>query len=356
MMKYCIILILAAIGFFHNAPASIAQQLAPREEDMAAYLLVYFKDATHSLHFALSADGYSFTDINNGEPVINGEEIAEQRGVRDPYIMRGPDNVFYMAMTDLHIYAHQRGLREQEWQRARSSYGWGNNRALVLMKSTDLINWSHAVLRVDQAFPGLAEIGCAWAPELIYDHKRGKIMLYFTIRFGNGQNDMYYTYMNEEFNEMETAPELLFKYPTDCTCIDGDITRVGDKFHLFYVPHDGTPGIKQAVSEQIFKGYVYDPEWYDAEEVKCEAPNVWKRIGEDKWVLMYDIYGLRPPNFGFRETSDFKHFTDLGRFNEGPMKATNFESPKHGSVIQVTKQEATKLCQRWGLKMTIDGP
>ena len=98
-------------------------------------------------------------------------------------------------------------------------------------------------------------------------------------------------------------------------------------------------GIKQAVSEQISKGYVYDPEWYDSEDVKCEAPNVWKRIGEDKWVLMYDIYGLRPPNFGFRETSDFKNFTNLGRFNEGVMKATAHwlelkgHTPKSPSMI-----------------------
>jgi hypothetical protein len=29
------------------------------EKDMAAYLMVYFKDDTHSLYFALSSDGYS---------------------------------------------------------------------------------------------------------------------------------------------------------------------------------------------------------------------------------------------------------------------------------------------------------
>jgi hypothetical protein len=185
---------------------------------------------------------------------------------------------------------------------------------------------------------------------MIYDQKQGKIMLHFTMRFGNGRNDLYYTYMNDDFTRMETLPERLFDYPTDCTCIDGDITRVGDKFHLFYVPHDGTPGIKQARSDQIGEGYVYDPAWYDSEAAKCEAPNIWKRIREDKWVLMYDIYGIHPPNFGFRETSDFVNFTDLGRFNEGAMKATNFTSPKHGAVIHLTKVEANRLANRWGLE------
>ena len=70
------------------------------EEDMGAYLLVYFKDSDHSLHMALSPDGYAFTDVNRGEPVISGEKIALQQGIRDPHIMRGPDNTFYMTMTE----------------------------------------------------------------------------------------------------------------------------------------------------------------------------------------------------------------------------------------------------------------
>lgn len=63
--------------------------------------MTYFKDDTHSLYFALSDDGYTFTDVNKGRPVIGGDTIAVQKGIRDPYIMRGPDNCFYLVMTDL---------------------------------------------------------------------------------------------------------------------------------------------------------------------------------------------------------------------------------------------------------------
>jgi len=136
---------------------------------MAGYLMVYFKDDTHGLYFALSKDGYSFTDVNHAQPIISGDSIAEQKGIRDPYIMRGPDGMFYMALTDLHIYAQKAGYRNSLWERPNEQYGWGNNRGLVLMKSPDLLHWTHQVLRVDQAFPELANIGCAWAPELIYD-------------------------------------------------------------------------------------------------------------------------------------------------------------------------------------------
>lgn len=34
----------------------------PDEQELAAYLMVYFKDETHSIYFATSTDGYTFTD------------------------------------------------------------------------------------------------------------------------------------------------------------------------------------------------------------------------------------------------------------------------------------------------------
>lgn len=323
----------------------------PQEKDLKAYLMVYFTDETHGLYMALSPDGYSFTDVNNGRPVMAGDTIALQKGIRDPHIFRGPDGMFYLAMTDLHLFAQKAGYRDTEWERDGKQYAWGNNRSLVLMKSKDLINWSRTILRVDQAFPGLEDIGCVWAPETIYDPVKKKLMVYFTMRFGNDKNKLYYSYMNDEFTKMDTEPKLLFEYPKDISYIDADITRAGNKFHMFYVPHDGTPGIKQAISDSLASGYVYLPESVDPEPKSCEAPNVWKRIGSDKWVLMYDIYGISPHNFGFSETSDFVHFTNIGHFNEGVMKTTNFNNVKHGAVIHLTRKEAVQLAKRWGCKM-----
>lgn len=346
-----LLILTTALIFFANQTLAQKKSRIPKEKDMSAYLLVYFKDDTHGLYMALSSDGYSFTDVNNAKPVIAGDTLALQKGIRDPHIMRGPDGAFYLAMTDLHIFAKKAGHRDTEWERDGQQYGWGNNRSLVLMRSTDLVKWSRTILRVDQAFPGLAEIGCAWAPQTIYDAKKKKLMLYFTMRFKNGKNKLYYAYMNDAFTQMETAPMLLFEYPKDISYIDADITQKGNKFHMFYVPHDGVPGIKQAVSDSISSGYKYDAKWYDPEPKACEAPNVWKRIGTDKYVFMYDSYGIDPHNFGFSETSDFINFKNLGHFNEGVMKSTNFTSPKHGAIIHLTKKEAERIALHWGLKM-----
>ncbi len=154
----------------------------PSEKDMGAYLFTYFSDPTHSLFMATSYDGYEFTAVNDSNPVIAGDTIAEQHGIRDPHIYRGPDGKFYMAMTDLHIFGQRAGIRDTRWERP-DEYGWGNNRGIVLMKSDDLIHWTHNVVRIDKLFPEkYEEVGCFWAPETIYDPVEEKMMVYFTLR------------------------------------------------------------------------------------------------------------------------------------------------------------------------------
>lgn len=340
-------LIVVGILFFVGNTVFAQKTKVLKEKDMVAYLMVYFKDDTHGLYMALSKDGYSFTDVNNAKPIIAGDTIAEQKGIRDPYIYRAPDGMFYLALTDLHIYAQKEGYRTTEWERDGKQYGWGNNRGLVLMKSPDLIHWSHTVLRVDQAFPELADIGCAWAPELIYDEKKQKTMIYFTMRFGAGINKVYYAYMNKDFTKMETLPKCIFEYPEGKEYIDADITKIGNKYHMLFASHNGGAHVEQAISDSINTNYQLDPKRVDPEKVGCEAPTIFKRIGEDKWVLIYDIYRINPHNFGFSETSDFINFKNLGHFNEGVMKTTNFSVPKHPAVIQITKKEAQKLAKKW---------
>lgn len=312
-----------------------------------AYLMVYFTDEDHSLHMAVSLDGYSFTALNDNHAVINGDTIAEQHGVRDPYIMRGPDGTYYMALTDLHIFAQKAGLRTTQWERDGKKYAWGNNKNLVLMKSKDLIHWKHSLLCINQ-IPGFEEIGCAWAPEMIWDDQQNAIMIYWTTRFGNGLNKVYYAYMDKDFTKLTTKPQLIFEYPKAKSYIDADITKGNDgKYYMAYVAYDPVSGVKMAVADRPNGPYIYRDEYVDAEKKACEAPNVWKRYGTDTYVLMYDCFGIVPPNFGFVETTDFKTFTPIGHFNDGKMKSTNFDKPKHGAVTYITKKQAKKLLKYW---------
>ena len=281
--------------FALSALIGILSPLSSEGQGVGCYLMVYHKDNTHSIHMAISKDGYTFHALNKDKPVLLGDNIAEQRGVRDPHIFRGPDGTFYLAMTDLHIFAQKEGKRNTEWERDGKTYGWGNNKNLVLMKSRDLIHWDHALLRMDKIDP---EIGCAWAPETTFDDKTNQIMIYFTMRHQNGQNKLYYAYVNERYDSLTTTPKILFEHPKEGV-----------------VSHEGTPGIKQAYSDNITGPWTYQEAFVDPEPTACEAPNVWKRIGEEKWILMYDCYGQKTHNFGFVETTDFKTFTPLGQFN-----------------------------------------
>ena len=346
-MKRLLFIILAALLAF---PMVAKPKRTLTEKDMGAYLFTYFSDPTHGLFMAISYDGYTFTAVNNGEPIISGDSIAEQHGIRDPHIYRAPNGKFYIAMTDLHIMGKQKGIRTTQWERP-DEFGWGNNRGLVLMASDDLIHWTHHVARIDKLFPErFGEIGCAWAPQTIWDPQTGKPMVYFTIRQqAGGRTKLYYSYADEDFTTLETEPQLLFEYPDETTqVLDADICPMPDgRYFMTYVSQDNPAGIKYMISDRINHFDDFHPEQIDAENGACEAPNVWKRIGQNKWVIMYDIYSIRPNNFGFVETSDFKTFTPLGHFNEGKMKLTNFESPKHGSVIHITKAEAKRLENYW---------
>ncbi|GEM_PF-2956575 len=113
-----------------------AKNRVPSESDYAGYLFAYFtgNDNTRgeeAIRFALSDDGYDFKALNNDRPVISSAAIAETGGVRDPHILRGPDNCFYMVVTDM-----------------VSALGWDSNRGMVLLKSCDLVNWTHSAINI----------------------------------------------------------------------------------------------------------------------------------------------------------------------------------------------------------------
>lgn len=323
-------------------PKAPATGKAPK----SAYLMSYFTDEDHSLHFAVSRDGYSFTDVNGGQPVLSGRDIATQKGVRDPYITRGPDGAFYLMMTDLHIFAQREGLRTTQWERPEPQYGWGNNRDMLFLKSYDLLHWTLSRVTISKLFPEYGGASTAWAPELIYDPAARQMMVYFTVRIGRQPDHLVYSYTDRDFTTLTKTPRKLFTYPKPgVSAIDADITRIGNKYHMFYVAHDQPGNLRQAISDKINTGYRFDPKKVDPETVGTEAPTLWKRHGTNTYVLMYDVFGITPNNMGFSETTDFVNFKDIGRFNDpgSPMKALNFKQPKHGAVMAITLDEAKRL-------------
>jgi hypothetical protein len=172
-------------------------------------------------------------------------------------------------------------------------------------------------------------------------------MVYFTIRYDNKNANLYWSYTDDAFTRLETTPEMI----PDIGGIDGDIIKVGDKFHLHYV---SGAKVLHAFSDRINQGYQTQARRIDPETVPTEAPNVFKRLGTDTYVLMYDVYGARPNNMGFSETRDFVTYKNIGHFNEGVMKGTNFNRPKHGAVTYLTMDELGAIAQHWQVDIKLD--
>ena len=69
-----------------------------------AYLFTYFTGNApeqEQICYAISTDGFSYTPLNDGKPIISSDTISLKKGVRDPHILRGEDGYFYMVVTDM---------------------------------------------------------------------------------------------------------------------------------------------------------------------------------------------------------------------------------------------------------------
>jgi hypothetical protein len=328
------------IGLFLalNTLGSVTAQTQPKKKSSkpevkasaktSAYLFTYFtgfgKD-NESIRFALSNDGYNFRALNNNLPVLNSVEISATGGVRDPHILRGADGeTFYMVATDMNTKKN----------------GWGPTFGMVLLKSKDLINWTSKLVNIPQSFPELATVTKVWAPQTIFDSEKGKYMIYWSSSFGEGPIKLYYAYANADFSGLETAPKLLFAIPDGSTCLDGDIIFKDGKYHLFFKGADKSPGIKQAVSDKLTEGYVFQNKQLEQTKKEVEGSGIYKLNNSDSWILMYDIY--RDGKYQFTKTKDLENFTLIDE-----EVSMNFH-PRHGTVMPITSTEAERLQSKWG--------
>jgi arabinoxylan arabinofuranohydrolase len=293
----------------------------------SAYLFTYFtgnKKAEEAIRFAISFDGYHFKALNNNNPVILSEKISSTGGVRDPHILRGKDGkTFYMVVTDM-----------------VSANGWSSNRAMVLLQSKDLINWSSSVVNIQKRFPGNENLLRVWAPQTIYDEQAGKYMIYFSMKHGNDPDKIYYAYANKDFTDLESEPKQLFFSPTNGACIDGDIVSKDGKYHLFFKTEGAGAGIKIAVSDKLTEGYVLQDRYVQQTKDPVEGSGVFKLNNSDEYILMYDVY--TKGKYQFTKSKDLYHFTVIDQDI-----SMDFH-PRHGTVMPITAKEAKALLKKWG--------
>lgn len=310
------------------AAALAASTAMQADNKMTAYLFAYFTGNApekEQIHFAYSRNGFDFTPLNKGQHIIASDSISLMKGVRDPHILRGEDGYFYMVVTDM-----------------RSSLGWASNRGIVLMRSKDMVNWSHHTVNFPEKYAGtnLANVTRVWAPQTIYDKKAGKYMVYFSLLTSDGTipyDRVYCAYANKDFTDLEGTPQVFFDYGQ--AAIDTDIAQdANGTYHIFFKTEGAKQkGIKQYVARdlsdwktwRIIDGYCQDT------NLVVEGSGVFPLL-EGGWCLMYDCY-----------TSGFYQFCksdDLLFFKA--VKDTETKgafTPRHGTIIQITEKELKRL-------------
>ncbi len=298
------------------------------EKDLTAYLFVYFignKVEEEAVNYAVSNDGYHYYALNNNKPILDSKAISSTGGVRDPHILRGDDGkTFYMVLTDM-----------------TSSKGWDSNRAMVLLKSTDLVNWKSSIINIQNTFPGNENLKRVWAPQTIYDAKAGKYMIYFSMQHAGGPDKIYYAYANKDFTALEGEPKLLFVPKSGNACIDGDIIEKNGEYHLFYKTETNTPGIKVAVTKDLTSGkWIENDNYLQQTKDGVEGSSVFKLNNSDEYILMYDVY--TKGRYQFTKTKDLENFSVID--NDISMDF----NPRHGTILPITRSELKRITDKWG--------
>jgi len=323
-------MLMAAAVATHAARKKTAVEAPNDPNEMVAYLFTYFTGNApekEQICYALSDDGYNYTPLNHGAPVISSDTIALTQCVRDPHILRCEDGkTFYMVCTDM-----------------RSSLGWASNRGMVLLKSADLINWQHTAInfptRYTKAWKNVTRV---WAPETIYDRQAGKYMVFYSLRTSDEKSydKIYYQYANSDFTDLEGEPQWLFDAGN--ATIDGDIVYnpADQLYHLFYKQESGR-GIYQATARQLTDKWQMLPGNVEQTKESVEGVGVCRTIDGQSWIIMYDCYGNG--HYQFCRSADLKTFQLVQN-----TKTKGAFTPRHGTVIPITRAEKERLIKEFG--------
>ena len=345
-MKKLTLKFYAALAALTTAAIQPATAVGAEAQD-SCYLFAFFSNNSPSgeqIRYAISDNGLDYTSLNGGRPVVASDTIALKKSIRDPYICRGRDGkTFYMVMTDM-----------------RSDEGWQSNDGLILMKSTDLLHWQHTAIDFPTRFPNLKgfdrkNLHAVWAPQVIWDDAAGKYMIYYSI----GRHDweyavgkkfqphfkLFYSYVNDDFTDI-TEPQLLFDFGT--AAIDGDIVyndREGE--YVLFFKDEGLStvnngfktrqGVMRATSKKLTGPYTVEYRHLQKKgQYPVEGSSVFRLIGSDDYILMYDCYAQG--FYQFCKSSDLKNFTFV---QNTPTKGTF--TPRHGSVMHISAAERDRL-------------
>ncbi len=310
IMKKLVYLTLVALFMLQLAACSGGQK--------EVLLFSYFTgNGEDGLHLGSSTDGYTWTAVNGGKPLLNPLD-GENNIMRDPCIIKGPDEFYHLVWT-------------ANWRCKGIGYA----------RSADLINWT------DKKYISLMdyepEARNCWAPELFYDSKKEQYLIYWSSsipgRFAetdssedHGSNHRIYCTTTKDF---KTFAETRLFFDQGFNVIDATIVEDAGQYAMFVKNETQYPvaekniricfsndlyGMFSDVSSPITRNWV-------------EGPTTLRT--DSGMVLYYDIY--REKKMGAVYSADLKNWTDVSTKISFP------EGTKHGTVFKVNEAIFEKL-------------
>jgi hypothetical protein len=277
------------------------------------YLFSSFNEpADKGLRMLYSMEGYHWKDIDT---VLLKPNIGQQKVMRDPSIVQGPDGTFHLVWTS-------------SW---RGDKGFGH------ASSKDLIHWSEQqFVPVMQHEPTTVNV---WAPELFYDDEGKQFIIIWasTIpgRFERGieedsNNHRMYVTTTTDFKSF--TPTRLFLDP-GFSVIDAVIVKRKTKDYVLVLKDNTRPerDIKVAFADNPLGPYKNVSKAFS--ENFTEGPSVVKV--KDDWLIYYDSY--RKKIYEASTTKDFITFRNITSEVQLPV------GHKHGTIFKVKSDVLKKL-------------
>ena len=302
-------------------------------KDVYGYLMVHFVGEEvdgEQVYFSVSEDGLHWKDLHKGKEILCST-IGDQ-GVRDPFIFRTVDGEsYYIIATDLKIAGHR------SWQEAVTV----GSRSILLWESKDLIHW----IKERLISVGVAEAGCVWAPEVIYDEEEKNYLIFFASMVNlSGDKEPKHRIYSVRTKDFLTFSEAEVYIERENHIIDTTIIKNGDYYYRF--SKDETMKNISCDRGKNLSGPFHKVSIPVLESLHgVEGPAAIYLANRGEWCLMVDQFAehkgylpilskdLNPDSFRILKKSEY----DLG---EG--------KKRHGSLLSLCKEEYNRLIAYYG--------
>ena len=283
------------------------------------YLFSYFLDnGQDGLHLAYSQDGLHWQTINQGKAFF-APKVGDDKLVRDPCILLGPDNVFHAVWT-------------VSWKEK----GFG------VAHSADLIHWSDQTgVPVMTDEPQARNV---WAPELFYDDLEKQYLIFWATtipgRFPKTEasseekynHRIYYTTTKDFKSYSKTQ---LYLDP-GFSVIDSTLIKASPAHYVMFLKDETLKppqkNIKIAIAEKPSGPFGPASEPITS-KYWAEGPTALK-IG-DYWHVYFDKYS--EGHYGVIRSKDLKTWEDISD------QLTYPKGMRHGTAFAVSSDIAKKL-------------